>query len=59
MSNHRFIGNTYLISADYQFNNNLALSLGGQYFKVGDFIKDIIPNWDDSKFYNVQISYKF
>ncbi|MFD2286947.1 hypothetical protein GJU39_09360 [Pedobacter petrophilus] len=59
LSHHRFIGTTYLLSADYQFNNNLSFSLGGQYFKVGEFIKDIIPVWDNSKFFNAQVSYKF
>jgi len=59
LSNHRFIGTTYLLSADYKYNNNLSFSVGGQYFKVGDFIKDIVPLWDNSKFFNTQISYKF
>lgn len=59
ISNHRFIGTTYLLSADYKFNNHLSLSCGGQYFRVGDFIKDIVPLWDNSKFFNAQVSYKF
>jgi hypothetical protein len=59
LSNHRFIGTTYLLSADYQFNNQLSFSIGAQYFKVGEFIKDIIPIWDHSKFFNAQVSYKF
>jgi len=59
LSNHRFIGTTYLLSADYKFNNNLSFSCGGQYFRVGDFIKDIVPLWENSKFFNAQVSYKF
>ncbi|WP_431294538.1 alginate export family protein [Pedobacter sp. P26] len=59
LSGHRFIGTTYLLSADYKINNNLSLSCGGQYFRVGDFIKDIVPLWDNSKFFNAQVSYKF
>jgi hypothetical protein len=59
LSNHRFIGTTYLLSADYKFNNKLSFSCGGQYFRVGDFIKDIVPLWDHSKFFNAQVSYKF
>ncbi|MBT2564734.1 alginate export family protein [Pedobacter sp. ISL-68] len=59
LSNHRFIGTTYLLSADYKVNNNLSFSCGGQYFRVGDFIKDIVPLWDNSKFFNAQVSYKF
>ncbi|WP_426328770.1 alginate export family protein [Pedobacter sp. R-06] len=59
LSNHRFIGTTYLLSADYKVNSNLSFSCGGQYFRVGDFIKDIVPLWDNSKFFNAQVSYKF
>jgi len=59
LSDHRFIGTTYLLSADYKVNNNLSFSCGGQYFRVGYFIKDIVPLWDNSKFFNAQVSYKF
>ncbi|MGM9478876.1 alginate export family protein [Pedobacter sp. GSP4] len=59
LSSHRFIGTTYLLSADYKFNNNLSFSCGGQYFKVGGFIKDIVALSDNSKFFNAQVSYKF
>jgi len=59
VSNHRFIGTTYLLSADYRFNNQLSLSCGGQYFMVGDFIKDIVPQWTNSIFFNAQVSFKF
>lgn len=58
-SDHRFIGTTYLLSADYKFNNHLSFSAGGQYFRIGHFIKDIVPLWDNSKFFNAQVSYKF
>ncbi|KLT64319.1 hypothetical protein AB669_17325 [Pedobacter sp. BMA] len=59
LSPHRFIGTTYLLSADYKYNDHLSFSVGGQYFKIGDFIKDIVPVWDNSKFFNAQVSYKF
>lgn len=59
LSDHRFIGTTYLLSADYKFNNQFSFSCGGQYFKVGDFIKDIVPQWDNSIFFNTQVSFKF
>jgi len=59
LSNHRFIGTTYLLSADYKFNNNLSFSIGGQYFRVRSFIRDLVPFWDNSKFFNAQVSYKF
>jgi hypothetical protein len=58
-SAHRFIGTTYLASADYQFSRYFALSCGVQYFRVGDFIKDIIPLWANSKYCNAQLSFKF
>ena len=59
LSDQRFIGTTYLLSADYSFNKYLSASCGGQYFKVGNFIKDIVPLTGDSKFFNVQVSCKF
>jgi len=58
-SDHRFIGTTYLLSADYRFNTNFSFSCGGQYFKIGGFIKDIVPSEDNSKFFNAQLTYKF
>lgn len=58
-SDHRFIGTTYLLSADYSFNAHLSASFGGQYFKTGAFIKDIVNPSSDSRFFNVQVSYKF
>jgi len=58
-SAHRYIGTTYLISADYQFNEYLQVSCGGQYFSVGDFIRDITPHWANSKYFNVQLALKF
>lgn len=59
LSDHRFIGTTYLLSADYRFNKNISFSCGGQYFDVGNFIKDIVPLWDNSRFFNAQLSFKF
>jgi len=59
VSDQRFIGTAYLLSADYRFNSMLSASVGGQYFKVGSFIKDIVNPAADSRFFNIQISYKF
>lgn len=59
ISDHRFIGTTYLLSAEYAFNKQLSFSCGGQYFKVGRFIKDIVPIPDNSAFFNAQVSFKF
>ena len=58
-SANRYIGTTYLLSADYRFNNFWSFSCGGQYFKTGDFIGDIVTETADSKFFNVQVSFKF
>jgi hypothetical protein len=58
-SGHRFIGTTYLISADYQFSRHLSASAGTQYFKIGSFLNDIIPRSADSNFFNTQVSFKF
>ena len=58
-SPNRFIGTTYLLSADYRFNPYLSVSCGGQYFKTGSFIRDIVGQTSDSKFFNAQVSFKF
>lgn len=58
-SQQRYIGTTYLLSADYAFNQFLTLSCGGQYFQVGSFIRSIIPATADSKYVNLQLSFKF
>ncbi|RBQ11861.1 alginate export family protein [Pedobacter miscanthi] len=55
----RYIGTTYLWSADYQVNKYLSISFGYQYFRVGRFIRDVIPNTANSKFFNTQLSFKF
>ena len=58
-SSNRYIGTTYLLSADYSFSQRLTLSCGAQYFKVGAFINDLTPNASDSKFFNMQLGFKF
>jgi len=58
-SRHHYIGTTHLLSADYQFNRHIALSCGGQYFALGDFLKDITPHWANAKYFNAQFSFKF
>lgn len=55
----RYIGTTYLLSADYRINNHFSLSAGYQYFRVGGFIKDVIPVNANSRFFNTQLSLKF
>jgi hypothetical protein len=59
VSVHRYIGTTYLVNADYQFNKHFSMSCGGQYFRVGDFIKDINPLAASSIYFNEQLSFKF
>jgi len=58
-SEHRYVGTSYLISSDYQFGRYLTLSWGLQYFSVGSFLKDIMPRWANSKYFNTQLSFKF
>jgi hypothetical protein len=58
-SDRRYIGTTYLLSAEYSFNKFLTLSCGGQYFQAGNFIKSILPSTADSKYFNLQLSFKF
>ncbi|MCD0487868.1 alginate export family protein [Pedobacter sp. MC2016-14] len=58
-SAHRYIGTTYLLSADYRFTPLLSFSCGGQYFKTAAFIRDIVGQTSDSRFFNAQISFKF
>jgi len=58
-SARRYIGTTYLLSADYRYNNHLTISCGGQYFKTGGFINDIVNPPASSTFFNTQIAYKF
>jgi len=55
----RYIGTTYLLSADYRINNHFSLSAGYQYFRVGGFIKDVVPVNANSRFFNTQLSFKF
>jgi len=55
----RYIGTTYLLSADYRINSHLSMSAGYQYFSVGGFIKEVIFNTANSKFFNTQLSFKF
>jgi len=58
-SQHRFIGTTYLLEIDFTISNYVFFSVGGQYFRVGNVIKDIIPDWGNSKYFNMQLSCKF
>lgn len=55
----RYIGTTYLLSADYTFNQFVTLSCGGQYFQPGSFIRSLIPATANSTYFNLQLSFKF
>jgi len=55
----RYIGTTYLLSTDYRINKFLSLSFGYQYFRVGNFINDIVSDSANSKFFNTQLTFKF
>ena len=58
-SGKRYIGTTYLASADYQFDKFLSLSVGAQYFDIGDFIPDVVSPPANSIFFNTQFTFKF
>ncbi|MDR6943885.1 alginate export family protein [Mucilaginibacter pocheonensis] len=58
-STQRYIGTTYLVSADYRFSKFFSLSSGIQYFKTGAFIADVIQPTANSWFYNLQFTFKF
>ncbi|WP_291921142.1 alginate export family protein [Chitinophaga sp.] len=55
----KYIGTAYLVSIVYSLNKNLALNCGVQYFKTGDFIKEVIPTPKDGLFVNSRLSFKF
>lgn len=58
-SQNRYIGTTYLISADYHFDKFITLSCGAQYFDTGNFIRDQQPGSVNSQFFNTQLTFKF
>jgi hypothetical protein len=58
-SSKRYIGTTYLLSADYRFSKFFSLSSGAQYFKTGAFIQEVIKPTANSWFYNLQFTFKF
>ncbi|TWR30041.1 hypothetical protein FPZ43_07135 [Mucilaginibacter pallidiroseus] len=55
----KYIGTTYLASADYQLSKFFSVSTGAQYFKTGPFIKDVVTPTANSWFFNTQITFKF
>lgn len=58
-STKKYIGTTYLISAEYRLSKFFSLSSGVQYFRTGAFIKDVIQPTANSWFYNLQFTFKF
>ncbi|MDB5146094.1 MAG: hypothetical protein JWQ57_114 [Mucilaginibacter sp.] len=58
-SKQKYIGTTYLASADYRFSRFFSLSSGVQYFKTGAFIQDVVQPTAGSWFYNLQFTFKF
>ncbi len=59
VSQKRYIGTAYLGSLAYVFSPFLSANIGAQYFKVGQFIDDIIPNAKEGLFLNARTSFKF
>ncbi len=58
-SSQKYIGTTYLISADCRLSKFFTLSSGAQYFKTGAFIHEVVQPTADSWFYNMQFTFKF
>lgn len=58
-SKQRYIGTTYLLSAEYRPGRFFSANMGAQYFKAGAFIQDILQPATDSWFYNIQFTFKF
>ncbi|MFC0514795.1 alginate export family protein [Mucilaginibacter angelicae] len=58
-STQKYIGTTYLASAEYKFSKFFMLSSGVQYFKTGAFIEDVVQPTAGSWFYNLQFTFKF
>lgn len=58
-SGKKYIGEAYLLSADYSFNPFIKLSGGAQYFRTGAFIRDVVPSPANSCFFNTQLTLKF
>nr|WP_315224791.1 alginate export family protein [uncultured Flavobacterium sp.] len=58
-SKKRYIGTAYMTTFSWKINNFFRYSAGIQYFKVGDFIKDIIPKHKDGFFVASVIGCKF
>ncbi|WP_291945699.1 alginate export family protein [Chitinophaga sp.] len=55
----KYIGTGYLASIVYSMNNFVSLNCGLQYFRVGAFIKDVVPSPKDGVFFNTRLSFKF
>lgn len=55
----RYIGTAYLTSVSWDMNRFLNFNIGIQYFKTGDYIKDVIPQYKDGFFASSVIGFKF
>jgi len=55
----KYIGTAYLASLVYSMNRSVSLNCGLQYFRVGDFIRDIIATPKNGLFLNTRVSFKF
>ena len=58
-SSKKYIGTTYLLSAEHRFSKFFSVSSGAQYFKTGAFIRDEVQPSANSWFYNLQFTFKF
>jgi hypothetical protein len=58
-SQERYIGTTYLASADLEISRSLSMSVGAQYFQIGKFIRERVEPAVSSTFFNYEITFKF
>lgn len=58
-STKRYIGTAWLTSFVYNVNKFITLNTGLQYFKVGSFVYDVIPNAKNGVFINTRLAVKF
>lgn len=58
-SSKRYIGTAYLASIVYSLNRAVSLNCGVQYFRAGNFIRDVIATPENGLFVNARLSFKF
>jgi hypothetical protein len=58
-SDKRYIGTAFLLSGSFIASRFITITAGGQYFRTGAFIRDLIAAHKDGIFINTRIAFKF